>query len=967
MNGISEPATAALDSGRESDNGLLIHQLFEQQVNRAADAIAVTHEGESLTYGALNERANQLARELRERGVTPDTLVGICVERSLEMVVGLLGILKAGGAYVPLDPSYPSDRLAYMLEDAAPKIVLTQERLRAALPAARALVMALDSGWSEIAHRAADNLSPQALGLRPGHLAYVIYTSGSTGRPKGAMNEHRAVSNRIVWMQEEYGLGPADRVLQKTPFSFDVSVWEFFWTLMSGARLVVARPDGHRDPAYLEDLIERTGVTTLHFVPSMLQAFLQQHRAGRCPTLRHVVCSGEELSPALQNRCLALLPQARLSNLYGPTECAVDVTSWECVADADCRRVPIGRPIANTQIHILDDRLAPVPVGEAGEIFIAGVAVGRGYWNRPELTAERFVRDPFSPDPRARMYKTGDLGRWRPDGAVEYLGRNDHQVKIRGFRIELGEIETRLAQHPQVQDAVVLAREDAQGEKRLVAYLVARDPLAPPALEELRTHMQVTLPEHMVPSAFVVLRQFPTSPNGKLDRKALPAPDAATYLRRPYQAPQGPLEEGIAEIWQALLRVARIGRDENFFEVGGHSLLALELRSRVQERLGVEIPLSVLIEAPTIERLAARIAAGSAGDSMVLLRAGQGEGEGQGDGQGESQGDGHSGNQSDGQGEDQGEDQGEGQGEAEGKGKGKGGVPLFLVHDGDGETLLYRTLSLRLHRRHTVYGLHPLALPGAPLAQTRIPDMAAYHIAKVRSVQPRGPYLLGGMCAGAVIAFEMALQLQAQGERVALVALLDAADTQAVLQPYRETRKRLQRMAGELQRAQSLSAVRRAGLIAGRFAAKLRNFVLYQLRSASAGLRDAVRLRLARAWLDRQRPPPKVLGRIPVRKMYLFAAHQYRPLRQFAGELVLFRATQGVGLDAPFIDFFADPALGWGRRGCGGVRVIDVPGGHTSMLQEPNVRVLADRLQEEMDRALAGGARPARSRSAQPA
>lgn len=904
MNDISAPAIAPQEftaAAKPHPKAGLIHQLFEEQVERAGDPCAIVYEGQSLTYAALNDRANQLARFLREKGVAPDTLVGICVERSLEMVVGLLGILKAGGAYVPLDPSYPSERLSYMLEDAAPKIVLTQERLRSRLPGSNSAVIALDSGWSEISRQDRGNLSPQAVGLRSNHLAYVIYTSGSTGRPKGAMNEHRAVVNRIAWMQEEYHLGAHDRVLQKTPFSFDVSVWEFFWTLMSGARLIVARPEGHRDPAYLQDLIEQTGVSTLHFVPSMLQAFLQQHGPGRCPSLRHIVCSGEELSPALQNSCLAAIPQARLSNLYGPTECAVDVTSWECVADAGCRRVPIGRPIANTRIYILDERLEPVPVGAEGEIFIGGVAVGRGYWNRPELTAERFVVDPFHPGPEARMYKTGDLGRWRPDGAVEYLGRNDHQVKIRGFRIELGEIEAQLARHADVAQAVVLARENAQGEKSLVAYFVPRDFTMPPPLEQLRSHLSAVLPDHMVPGAFVPLREFPISPNGKLDRKALPAPDSASFLRRPYQAPQGPVEEALAGIWQALLGAERIGRDENFFELGGHSLLALGLRSRIQDRLGIEIPLSALIEAPTIERLARRITAGTAVDSLVLIRAG------------------------------------------------KAGTPLFLVHDGDGETLLYRTLAHRLHERHPVYGLHPYSLPGVPMAHTRIADMAAYHIARIRSVQPRGPYLLGGMCAGAVIAFEMALQLQAQGERVALVALLDAADTQAALKPYREARQRVNRMAGDLQRAQGLGPARRAALLAGSFAARLRNYVLYRISKSWGSLRDAVRLRLARIWLDRRRSPPAILGRVGVRTTYLFAAQQYRPQARLDGELVLFRASQGIGLDTPFIDFFVDPALGWERRASGGVRVIDVPGGHTSMLQEPNVRVLADRLQEAID------------------
>jgi amino acid adenylation domain-containing protein len=886
----------------------LIHELFEERVHQSPQAAAVVCEGQSLSYATLNARANQLARYLREKGVAPEQLVGLCMERSVEMVVGLLGILKAGGAYVPLDPSHPIERLSYVLDDAAPAIVLTQERLKDRLPKSDATIISLDGEWNEVATRASESLPAETLGLRADHLAYVIYTSGSTGRPKGAMNEHRAVVNRLIWMQEQYRIDERDRVLQKTPFSFDVSVWEFFWTLMSGACLIVARPEGHRDPAYLTDLIEATGVTTLHFVPSMLKAFLEQHHRGRCPSVRHIVCSGEELSPSLQNKCLELLPHARLSNLYGPTECAVDVTAWECVADADCQRVPIGRPIANTRIYILDGHLEPVPLGEMGEIYIAGAGVGRGYWNRPELTAERFLPDPFDTDPQTRMYRTGDLGRWRPDGAIEYLGRNDHQVKIRGFRVELGEIEAQLARHSAVHEAVVLAREDVQGEKRLVAYVVPRDPSTPPRAEELRVHLKGSLPEYMVPSAFVALERLPTSPNGKLDRKALPAPDPASYPRRQYQAPEGEVEKTLATIWQALLRVGQVSRDEDFFELGGHSLLAAEICSQVESRLGVELPLSALLEAPTIERLAHRITGRKPGDSLVLIRTGE------------------------------------------------GGPPLFLIHDAFGETLLYRTLALRLDRRHSVYGLHPRTLPGVPMAHTRIPDMAAYYISKIMSVQPRGPYILGGICAGAVIAFEMALQLQARHERIALVGLLDAADTQAELKPYLLARQRIDRVVGELGQSRAVSGIRRAGLIASRLGGKLVNFTKYLLRKEWRRLRDAVRIWLCRTWLDRGRLPPRLLGRVPVITTYSYAASRYRPARQFEGELVLFRATSGIGLDAPFIEFFADPAFGWGRRGSRGVRVVDVPGGHTSMLQEPHVSLLAKRLQEAIDESLAQAA-----------
>jgi thioesterase domain-containing protein len=715
------------------------------------------------------------------------------------------------------------------------------------------------------------------------------------------MNEHRAAVNRLVWMQEQYRLDQRDGVLQKTPFSFDVSVWEFFWTLMSGARIIMARPEGHRDPAYLRDLIEATRVTTLHFVPSMLQVFLAQHRRDRCPSIRHVVCSGEELPGSLQNRCLELLPQARLSNLYGPTECAIDVTAWECAADPGCRRVPIGRPIANTRVYILDARLEPVPVGARGEICIAGVGVGRGYWNRPDLTAERFVHDPFSCEPRARMYRTGDFGRWRDDGCIEYLGREDLQVKIRGFRIELGEIEAQLAGCAGVREGAVLSREDTEDEKRLVAYLVPRDPARVPTVEGLREQLRGMLPEYMVPSAFVILERMPVSPNGKLDRGALPAPDPAAYARRSYQPPSGKVEQTLAGIWQSLLRTERIGRDENFFDLGGHSLLAVALAERIRGELGTELPLSAILEAPTIERLTRRIAGDPARDSLVLIRAG------------------------------------------------RGGPPVFLIHDAYGETLLYRNLALRLDSRHAVYGLHPRVLSGVPMAHTRVADMAAWYIGRIRSIQPHGPYYLAGLCAGGVIAFEMALQLQARSEEIGLVALLDAADTHAELKPYLGARQRLDRIAGELRSHRTHPGLHRIARIAGRLVGKAWGFTTYHAGTAWRGMRDKTRLRLLRMWLDRGRIPPRALGRLSVFATYLLAAAEYGAQRRLDGELVLFRAMRGTGVDAPFIDFFSDPAFGWGPRASHGVRVVDVPGGHNSMLQEPHVSVLAIRFQEAID------------------
>ncbi|MBE1162009.1 non-ribosomal peptide synthase/polyketide synthase [Dyella acidiphila] len=444
----------------------LVHQLFETTAAQQPDAIALIGEHEQLSYRSLNQRANQLAHVLIAQGIQSDDRIALCVERSIAMVVGLLGILKAGGAYVPVDPDYPPERVSYMLADSQPRMVLSSHALRDRLPVIDVPMLWLDDP-AALSSQPDHNPDPQALGLRPDHLAYVIYTSGSTGQPKGAMNQHDGVVNRLRWAQQQFALDASDRVLQKTPYAFDVSVWEFFLPLLAGAQLVLARPGGHQSPAYLAQRIAEAGITVAHFVPSMLQVFLDQDDLSGCSRMRHVLCSGEALPPVLQNRFLQKLPGVALHNLYGPTEAAVDVTYWPCMEPGTI--VPIGRPIANTQMYVLDARMQPVPIGVAGELYIGGVQVGRGYLHRAALTEERFVANPFG---SGRLYKTGDLGRWRADGAIEYLGRNDFQVKLRGLRIELGEIEARLLEHPAIREAVVIAREETSGDKRLVAYVV---------------------------------------------------------------------------------------------------------------------------------------------------------------------------------------------------------------------------------------------------------------------------------------------------------------------------------------------------------------------------------------------------------------------------------------------------------------------------------------------------------------
>jgi amino acid adenylation domain-containing protein len=587
---------------RPSLDGACLHHLIAEQAARTPDAVAVSCGEAALTYRQLGERTARLARHLRGLGVGPEGLVGVAAERSLEMVVALVATLAAGGAYVPLDPDYPRERLRFMLEDAGIAVLLTQDRLAAALPPHRAPVVRLDDEASWEGGARADRAAPPVL---PDHPAYAIYTSGSTGRPKGAAVSHRAIVNRLLWMQEAYRLGPDDRVLQKTPLSFDVSVWEVFWPLITGARLVVAPPGAHRDAAWLARILRDEAITTLHFVPSMLQLFLAGEEVeGACRSVRRVVASGEALSRELAERSFARLGAAALHNLYGPTEAAVDVSFHACRPGGGRRAVPIGRPIANLSLYVLDRQGDPVPAGVAGELHIGGVGLARGYLGRPELTAERFVPGRWC-GPGGRLYRTGDLARFRADGEIEFLGRLDHQVKVRGVRIELGEIEAALARHPGVREAVAVAVREAAGEARLVAFLVpAAEPA--PAAAELRAWLRESLPEAMVPAAFVPLPALPLTPSGKVDRRALPAPDFARPEReQPAALPRTPLETRLAAMWQELLRVERIGIHDSFFELGGDSIQGAMFVNRLQQELGQIVYVMALFDAPTVAGFAA--------------------------------------------------------------------------------------------------------------------------------------------------------------------------------------------------------------------------------------------------------------------------------------------------------------------------------------------------------------------------
>ena len=576
---------------------LCLHELIERQVERTPEAVALTFGDARVSYRELNERANQLAYYLRASGVGPEVVAGICVERSIEMVVGLLGILKAGGAYLPIDPSYPPERIAFMLQDAGISLLLTQAKMveRLSLDNEQRTVFCLDHDREQLATLPTTNLGNIACAE---NLAYVIYTSGSTGRPKGSMLQHRGICNRLLWMQHSYQLNADDTVLQKTSFSFDVSVWEFFWPLLSGARLVLAQPDGHRDSAYLVELIRRERITVLHFVPSMLQAWLEAEDVEKCESLRLVVCSGEALNAELQRLFEERLSWVELENLYGPTEASVDVTRWSC-RGREVEAVPIGRPIWNTQMYVLGKELELLPVGVTGELYIGGVGLARGYAGRPELTAERFIPHPYSTTGGERLYHTGDLGRYLDEGAIEYLGRTDEQVKIRGFRIELGEVEATLLAEECVRECVVVARADEAGHKRLVGYVVGTGEGG-----SLRERLREKLPEYMVPATIVMLDRLPLSANGKVDRRALPAPDWTRLAPQVKYTPAGTaVEAELARIWAEVLGVERVGIHDNFFDLGGDSILSLQIVARAAA-VGLRVTAKQLFQRPTIAALA---------------------------------------------------------------------------------------------------------------------------------------------------------------------------------------------------------------------------------------------------------------------------------------------------------------------------------------------------------------------------
>ncbi|MFL0660621.1 amino acid adenylation domain-containing protein [Cylindrospermopsis raciborskii UAM/DH-MRr] len=861
-----------------------LHQLFELQVEKTPNNVAVVFKNQSLTYFQLNQRANQLAHYLQSRGVRPDVLVGICMERSLEMVIGLLGILKAGGAYVPMDSNYPRERLDFMLVDAGISLLLTQENQVTTLDILPPhQIICLDKEWQVIAQEDTHNPSTN---LVVENLAYLIYTSGSTGQPKGVMISHSAICNHMLWMQKTFSFGEREKVLQKTPFSFDASVWEFYAPLLTGGQLIIAEKDGHKDVSYLLKLICEQQVTVLQMVPSLLQMFLEYGEIENCHSLTHIFCGGEALPVAMVENLLSKL-NVNFHNLYGPTEACIDATFLSFTKENNHyikqNMLPIGRPIANTQTYVLDAHLQPVPIGVPGELYIGGMGLARGYCQLPQLTRDKFIAHPFSDNPDSRLYKTGDLVRYLPDGNIEFIGRIDHQVKIRGFRIELGEIEAVLTQHPNVLNAVVVISGDSSATNSLIAYCLSTEKQFTSS-GVLRDFLKEKLPDYMIPNSFIVLDHLTMTPNGKIDRKLL----AGLNINRNFDAhqhvsPRTLLEYKLVEIWEEILQVSPISVTENFFDLGGHSLLAIRLIAAIEQKLKCNLPVVSLFREGTIEKIALLLdqdhqKASNHSDILIPLQT---------------------------------------QGDL---------LPLFLVHQAGGYGLSYSVLAEKLAvgmgKKLPIYAIQSPGLDGKQSPLESIEEMANTYIHTIREIQPHGPYLLGGHSLGGLIAFAMASQLEAMGEQIERVLIIDTHPPM----PTDETIASLEDNAGII------------CFMVEQIALFFNKNVTINYQTISSLDQDSQLDYVAQTLEQHNLIPPNsgnslIARLIKVYKANLRASLVYQPPVN-RSNITLFITPS---LAAKFPN---DPTVGWQKLTTQKVQVCRVMGEHQTMLKEPEVENL---------------------------
>jgi amino acid adenylation domain-containing protein len=864
-----------------------LHELIAQQAATTPDAVAVECGEERLTYAQLDASANRLAHHLLDLGVGPDVLVGICTRRSTAMVVGLLGILKAGGAYVPIDPTYPAERQTYMLESSQAPVILTQQELRDSLPVGDARVVCLDSDWAAIAERPS---TPPEVVSDPEQLAYVIYTSGSTGNPKGVQIPHRALVNFLTTMRERPGLSAQDVLVAVTTLSFDIAGLELYLPLTTGARVVIAPSETAEDPRALAELLDRAHATVMQATPTTWRMLVDSGLADR-PGMK-ALCGGEALPVALADRLVEA--GLELWNMYGPTE----TTIWSTCARVSTRgqTLTIGRPIANTTLYILDDAMQPVPVGVAGELWIGGDGLARGYRDRAEETAARFVAHPFDDTPGARIYRTGDLARYREDGAVVFLGRIDHQVKVRGFRIELGEIETVLARHPGIVEAVVVAR-GSDAEAELAAYVTARGEAVP--AHELRQYLGETLPAYMVPATVTTLEAFPLTPNGKVDRKALPEPVRERSSGHELIAPRTDMERRLAATWERELDIHPIGVTDNFFDLGVNSIVAATLFAAIERDLGDGLALGAIFKAPTIETLAKLIEEGEGSSRWTSLIPIQPQGS---------------------------------------------RTPIFCIHGGAGTILHLARLARALGPEQPFYGLQSRGLYGGSPPPRTVEKMATHYLSEMRQVHPGGPWLLGGYCFGSLVAFEIAQRLVAEGEEVRLLATFNGPSplwikrwvwygnqpgwrernsvAPALPQNVRRARQRKQRLQAPFK---LIARIPRA---------------IVQPRRLIDGYWWRMRAPRTRLLLALGRPVPERDREELFLGLHRNAEKRYAPT-PYPGEMLVF---YGEGL-------YEEPTLGWDPLAT--VVSHAAPGEHENnrgLMHEPAVDFVAERLQEYLRR-----------------
>jgi amino acid adenylation domain-containing protein len=850
-----------------------IDRLFEQQVAIAGDAVAVVFQSQQLTYRELNDRANRLANYLLAIGVKSGELVGIALDRSIETIVSILAILKAGGAYLPLDLSYPAERLAFMLENARVSVLVTKKTVRDRLPSHPARTIDLDTDWDDIAQ--ASQLNPQRSG-QADDLAYVMYTSGSTGQPKGVCIPHRGVV-RLVKNTNYLDFSPQQVWLQLAPIAFDASTLEIWGSLLNGGKLVLF-PGEKPSLSELGQTIAHHQITTLWLTAGLFHLMVDERIEDLQP-LRQLIAGGDVLSVPHVRKVLATLPNCQLINGYGPTEnttftCCYPISSLEGLTS-----VPIGRPIANTQVYVLDPDLQPVPIGISGELYIGGDGLARGYLDRDELNREKFVPDPFAPG--ERLYRTGDLVRYLPDGNLEFLGRIDTQVKIRGFRIELGEIDAILAQHPAVREVRTIDREDRPGDKRLVAYIVSDRP-TPPSAQELRTFIQSKLPDYLIPSAFVTISALPLTANGKVDRRALPVPESdRPDTAHAFVAARNDLELHLVKIWERVLGVNPIGVRDNFFELGGHSLMAVRLFNEIEKSCGKVILLTTLFHAQTIEELAQVLNPNKPDrvwQSLVEMKPGS-----------------------------------------------PNKTPLFCMHAIWGNILFYRNFTNYIEADRPVYGLQSKGLDGQQTPCTSIPEMAANYIQEIQSIQPQGPYLLLGYSLGGLVAFEIAQQLQAQGQEIQLLALVDP--TTQNLPTLEENRG----FAAPTMLTKNISHLHK--LLNLSFKYKLLYIwerLYWNLTIGHLNFFYTIYLKYIKGAANELRLLDVYWANYPTQYSYIPQSYQ--------GKIVFFKSEDPGGGNEN------DCESKWEIVARKGIEVESVPGSHLSMMDEPNVKILCTKL-----------------------